>query len=56
MTIIRTKNDTAEWPFNQQFYLLLNLAVGGNWGGKMGIDDTAFPARMQIDYVRIYKK
>jgi len=56
MTIIRTKNDTAEWPFNQQFYLLLNLAVGGNWGGKLGIDDTAFPARMQIDYVRIYKK
>ena len=44
-----------EWPFDQPFYLLLNMAVGGNLGGKMGIDDAVFPAVYQIDYVRVYQ-
>lgn len=44
-----------EWPFDQSFHLLLNVAVGGTWGGAEGIDDTAFPERMVIDYVRVYK-
>ncbi len=44
-----------EWPFDQPFYLILNLAVGGNWGGKKGIDETVFPASMEIDYVRVYQ-
>ena len=43
------------WPFDQRFHLLLNLAVGGNWGGAMGVDDTVFPASMVVDYVRLYK-
>lgn len=47
---------TAEWPFDQPFYLILNLAVGGNWGGKMGIDEKAFPATMEVDYVRVYQQ
>lgn len=42
------------WPFDKKFYLLLNVAVGGNWGGKEGVDETVFPAAMQIDYVRMY--
>lgn len=45
-----------EWPFDQKFHLLLNLAVGGNWGGKMGIDDAVFPRSMVVDYVRVYQK
>ncbi len=45
-----------EWPFDQKFFLIINLAIGGNWGGLKGVDDTIFPARMIIDYVRIYKK
>lgn len=45
-----------EWPFDQEFYLILNLAIGGNWGGKMGIDTSAFPAKFEIDYVRHYLK
>lgn len=45
-----------EWPFDQPFYLLLNVAVGGNWGGAKGIDATVFPATMEVDYVRVYKK
>ena len=43
------------WPFDRRFHLLLNVAVGGDWGGKQGVDDAAFPARMQVDYVRVYR-
>jgi beta-glucanase (GH16 family) len=43
------------WRFDQPFYLLLNLAIGGNWGGAHGIDDTIFPLRYEIDYVRYYQ-
>ncbi|NML23374.1 glycoside hydrolase family 16 protein [Pseudoflavitalea sp. G-6-1-2] len=48
-----TGNDA--WPFDNKFYLLLNIAVGGFWGGQKGVDDTIFPIRMEIDYVRVYK-
>lgn len=44
-----------EWPFDQPFYLILNIAVGGTWGGQEGIDDTIWPQRMEIDYVRVYQ-
>ncbi len=43
------------WPFNKRFHLLLNVAVGGNWGGAQGIDVNAFPASMVVDYVRVYR-
>jgi Beta-glucanase/Beta-glucan synthetase len=46
--------DYRAWPFDQQFHWLLNVAVGGNWGGQKGVDDKAFPASMEIDYVRVY--
>src|SRR5690606_32129933 len=42
------------WPFDQRFHWLLNVAVGGNWGGAQGVDENVFPARMEIDYVRVY--
>jgi len=44
------------WPFNKRFHLLLNIAVGGNWGGAQGVDTTIFPQSMEIDYVRVYQK
>ena len=44
------------WPFDKRFHLLLNVAVGGNWGGQQGIDDTIFPRSMVVDYVRVYQK
>jgi len=44
-----------EWPFDQNFYLKLNVAIGGGLGGKKGIDDSVFPQRMIIDYVRVYQ-
>lgn len=43
------------WPFDQRFHLILNVAVGGTWGGQQGIDDTIFPQQMLVDYVRVYK-
>ena len=43
------------WPFNKPFHLLLNVAVGGDWGGVQGVDNTAFPTSMQVDYVKVYK-
>lgn len=45
----------ARWPFDRPQHLLLNIAVGGNWGGQKGIDAAAFPARMEVDYVRVYQ-
>lgn len=44
-----------EWPFDQRFHLLLNIAVGGNWGGANGVDDTIFPQELVVDYVRVYQ-
>ncbi len=44
----------AEWPFDKPFALLLNLAVGGNWGGLRGIDETVFPARLEIKSVKVF--
>jgi len=45
---------SASWPFSAPEYLLINLAIGGNWGGQHGIDDSIFPRRYYIDYVRYY--
>jgi beta-glucanase (GH16 family) len=43
------------WPFDGPQYLILNLAIGGSWGGQKGIDDRIFPQRFEIDYVRAYE-
>ncbi|PWT74992.1 MAG: glycoside hydrolase [Bacteroidetes bacterium] len=45
----------AEWPFDNQMHLLLNIAIGGFWGGTKGVDDSIFPQKMLIDYVRVYQ-
>jgi beta-glucanase (GH16 family) len=44
------------WPFDKRFHLLLNVAVGGTFGGAQGIDDSIFPQSLVIDYVRVYQK
>jgi beta-glucanase (GH16 family) len=43
------------WPYDQEFYLILNLAIGGSWGGMRGVDDGILPQQYYIDYVRVYK-
>jgi beta-glucanase (GH16 family) len=43
------------WPFSNEFYFLMNIAVGGNWGGLEGVDTSIFPATMEVDYIRVYQ-
>jgi beta-glucanase (GH16 family) len=49
-----TGKSWEEWPFDHPFHLILNIAVGGNWGGSQGVDPNIWPQRMEIDYVRVY--
>jgi beta-glucanase (GH16 family) len=55
LTFMNEKKSYAEWPFDAPFYLILNIAAGGTWGGQAGIDDKIWPQRMLIDYVRVYQ-
>ncbi len=43
------------WPFDRPMHLIVNLAFGGTWGGAMGIDEGCLPARLEVDYVRVYQ-
>jgi beta-glucanase (GH16 family) len=54
-TFEKEGDDDDVWPFDKPHYLLLNLAIGGGWGGQQGIDDSIFPQQYIIDYVRIYQ-
>jgi beta-glucanase (GH16 family) len=45
----------AAWPFDAPFYLNLNLAWGGTWGGKKGVDESKLPQTFLIDYVRVWQ-
>ncbi len=54
-TFVNEGKGFSTWPFDKRFHLLLNLAIGGNWGGAQGVDDAIFPTSFQVDYVRVYK-
>lgn len=45
-----------DWPYDAPFYVILNLAWGGDWGGSQGVDESALPATMEVDYVRVFQK
>ncbi|MDR3198718.1 MAG: glycoside hydrolase family 16 protein [Planctomycetaceae bacterium] len=45
----------TSWPFDKPFYLILNLAFGGSWGGAKGIDESSLPQQFLIDYVRVWQ-
>lgn len=45
-----------DWPYDAPFYVILNLAWGGSWGGHQGVDESALPVTMLIDYVRVFQK
>ncbi len=45
----------SNWPFDKEQFFILNVAVGGNWGGAQGVDNAIFPQSMEVDYVRVYQ-
>lgn len=45
-----------DWPYDDPFYVILNLAWGGDWGGYKGVDESALPVTMKVDYVRVFQK
>ncbi len=48
---------TAEnWPFDNPAFFILNIAVGGTWGGIEGVDNSIFPQTLEVDYVRVYQE
>jgi hypothetical protein len=47
--------DSATWPFDQEFHVILNLAFGGDWGGFCGVDMNALPEEFVVDWVRVYR-
>ncbi len=52
---VNANNGFNSWPYDKRFFLILNIAVGGDWGGVQGVDNTVFPATLTIDYVKYYK-
>lgn len=51
----KNAND-LEWPFNKPQNLILNLAMGGGWGGAKGMDETVTSQMFLVDYVRVYEQ
>lgn len=49
-----SKNNHKLWPFDQPYYLILNVAYGG-WGGSCGLDESIFPCSLKVDWIRYYK-
>ena len=45
-----------DWPYNDPFYVIFNLAWGGDWGGSQGVDENALPVTMEVDYIRVFQK
>lgn len=57
LTFLRPSiSNSDNWPFSKPYYFLMNIAVGGNWGGAEGVANNIFPAVMEVDYVRVYQK
>ena len=46
--------NASTWPFDADFFILLNVAVGGSYGGA--VNNAIFPQTMEVDYVRVYQK
>ena len=53
--LMKTDINEADWVFDKPFHLIMNLAVGGNWGGLHGVDASVFPQTLEVDYVRVYQ-
>lgn len=54
-SIVNRASTWRGWPFNRDFYLIMNTAFGGSWGAQKGVDVTALPITFEIDYVRVFQ-
>ena len=54
-TYYKNGDDYTTWPFDQNFFIILNLAIGGDWGGICSFESTTFPQMLEIDFVRVYQ-
>ena len=45
-----------DWPYDSPFYVIFNLAWGGDWGGAQGVNEQVLPVTMEVDYVRVFQK
>lgn len=57
-TLEKGDREEDDWPFTKEdeFHLILNIAVGGGWAGKKGLDKAALPFFMEVDYVRVFER
>lgn len=55
-TYKKEESNNDVWPFNKPHYLILNLAIGGAWGGQKGIAEDLLPQKYYIDYVKVYEE
>lgn len=56
-TYVNEQSGWNSWPYDHPFHVILNVAVGGMWGrAGGGIDDSIFPQRMLVDFVRVYER
>lgn len=53
-TYVNPKTDWKDWPFDQKFHIILNVAIGGGMGGS--ITEADWPDSMLVDYVHVYQK
>lgn len=54
-TVVKNSNTWRGWPYNKDFYMIMNTAFGGSWGGQRGVDLEALPITFEIDYIRIFQ-
>ena len=54
-SVVKNSNTWRGWPYNRDFYLIMNTAFGGSWGGQKGVDMEALPITFEIDYVRVFQ-
>ena len=52
---VKNSTDSDYWPFDQEFFIILNLAIGGDMGGDV-IDNTALPQQLEIEYVKVSQR
>ncbi|MDD6227612.1 MAG: DUF5121 domain-containing protein, partial [Bacteroidales bacterium] len=56
LTYANDHNGYVNWPYDRPYYITLNLAYGGDWGGAAGLQDQLQPCTMEVEYVRVYQK